>query len=146
MAYCREPRLFSQFLPRRKSLLSVRAGTKSPATISQDCLLGVGVQARKRINEHLFRAFLYTVCATSKTEHEPQGGDQSLKRHCGQGNRPMSFRGVKRRGNPLNRNKNRFKIATTALALAPTTAQRICTIISSTDKNSRHSFAKLSAW
>ena len=43
VAYCREPRLFSQSLPRRKSLLSVRAGTKSPATISQDCLLGVGV-------------------------------------------------------------------------------------------------------
>ena len=63
-------------------------------------------------NGHSFRAFLYTVCATSKTEHEPQGGDQSLKRHCGQGNRPMSFRGVKRRGNPLNRNKNRLTIAT----------------------------------
>ena len=68
MAYCREPRLFSQFLPRRKSLLSVRAGIKTPATISQDCLLGVGVQARKRINEHLFRAFLYTECAYSGCE------------------------------------------------------------------------------
>ena len=30
---------------------------------------------RKRINEHSFRAFLYTECATSKTEHEPQGGE-----------------------------------------------------------------------
>ena len=51
VAHCRKPRLFSQSLPRRKSLLSVRAGTKSPATISQDCLLGVGVlctQAGKR--------------------------------------------------------------------------------------------------
>ena len=35
------------------------------------------MQARKRINEHLFRAFLYTVCATSKTEHEPQGGEKA---------------------------------------------------------------------
>ena len=26
-------------------------------------------------NGHSFRAFLYTVCATSKTEHEPQGGE-----------------------------------------------------------------------
>ena len=36
----------------------------------------------------------------------------------------MSFRGAKRRGNPINRNKNRLTIATTALALAPTTAQK----------------------
>ncbi len=39
-----------------------------------------------------------------------------LKRHCGQGNRPMSFRGVKRRGNPLNRNKNRLTIATNRIS------------------------------
>ena len=58
----------------------------------------------------------------------------------------ISFREVKRRGNPLNRNKNRLTIATTALALAPTTAQRICAISSSKDKNSCHSCAKLSAW
>ena len=32
--------MFSQSLPRRKSLLSVRARTKTPATVSQDCLLG----------------------------------------------------------------------------------------------------------
>ena len=31
--------------------------------------------ARKWINEYLFEAFLYTQCATSKTEHEPQGGE-----------------------------------------------------------------------
>ena len=24
-----------------------------------------------------FEAYLYTVCATSKTEHEPQGGEQA---------------------------------------------------------------------
>ena len=32
--------MFSQSLPRRKSLLSVRARTKTHATVSQDCLLG----------------------------------------------------------------------------------------------------------
>ena len=97
-------------------------------------------------NENLCGAYLYTGYAYSKTESESQGDDRSLERHCGQGNRPMSFRGVKRRGNPLNRNKNRLTIATTALALAPTTAQRICAISSSKDKNSCHSCAKLSAW
>ena len=47
---------------------------------------------------------------------EPQGDNRSLERHCGQGNRPMSFRGVKRRGNPLNRNKNRLTIATNRIS------------------------------
>ena len=28
-------------------------------------------------NGHQFEAFLYTVCATSKTEHEPQGGEKA---------------------------------------------------------------------
>ena len=28
-----------------------------------------------RINEHLSRTYLYTECAYSKTEHEPQGGE-----------------------------------------------------------------------
>ena len=67
-----------------------------------------------RINERLFRVYLLTECAYS--ECEPQGDDQSLERHCGQGNRPMSFRGVKRRGNPLNRNKNRLTIATNRIS------------------------------
>ena len=31
--------------------------------------------ARKRINENLFKAFLYTVCAYSKCE--PQGGEKA---------------------------------------------------------------------
>ncbi len=35
---------------------------------------------RKWINENLFGAFLYTVWATSKTEHEPQGGEKSERR------------------------------------------------------------------
>ena len=98
-----------------------------------------------KTNFHLFKGHLYTKCAYSKTELESQGDNRSLERHCGQGNRPMSFRGVKRRGNPLNRNKNRLTIAAN-LALTPTTAQRICAISSSKDKNSCHSCAKLSAW
>ena len=62
----------------------------------------------------LFRVYLLTECAYS--ECEPQGDDRSLERHCGQGNRPMSFRGVKRRGNPINRNKNRLTIATNRIS------------------------------
>ena len=127
-------------------------GQKLPPQFRQIiCLVKVGRDTRTRcitVAEDfcLFEAYLYTQCAYSKTELESQGDDRSLEHHCGQGNRPMSFRGVKRRGNPLNRNKNRLTIATTALALAPTTAQRICAISSSKDKNSCHSCAKLSAW
>ena len=61
-----------------------------------------------KTNENLFNGHLYTEYAYSKTELESQGDDRSLERHCGQGNRPMSFREVKRRGNPLNRNKKPF--------------------------------------
>ena len=35
-------------------------------------------------NEHLFEDYLYTECATSKTEREP-----SLKLRCGNVNRPV---------------------------------------------------------
>ena len=46
-----------------------------------------------------------------------------LKQHCGGNNRPLvSFRGVKRRGNPLNRNENRFgrlSFAAFVLAISP---------------------------
>ena len=69
-----------------------------------------------KTNFHLFKGHLYTKCAYSKTELESQGDNRSLERHCGQGNRPMSFRGVKRRGNPLNRNKNRLTIATNRIS------------------------------
>ena len=31
-------------------------------------------------NAHSFKAFLLTVCAYSKTEHEPQGGEKSERR------------------------------------------------------------------
>ena len=79
------------------------------------------VPIRRRIsppktNENLFNGHLYTEYAYSKTELESQGDDRSLERHCGQGNRPMSFREVKRRGNPLNRNKNRLTIATNRIS------------------------------
>ena len=152
LACCREPNLIFAFLPRREFALSVQTRAKIPPQFRQIiCLVKVGRDTRTRyitVAEDfcLFEAFLYTECAYSKTELESQGDDRSLERHCGQGNRPMSFREVKRRGNPLNRNKNRLTIATTALALAPTTAQRICAISSSKDKNSCHSCATLSAW
>ena len=58
----------------------------------------------------------------------------------------MSFRGVKRRGNPLNRNATQWRLPLTALVLAITTAQKIFAISSSRDKNSCHNFARLSAW
>ena len=58
----------------------------------------------------------------------------------------MSFRGVKRRGNPLNRNATQWRLPLTALVLAITTAQKIFAISSSRDKNSCRSFARLSAW
>ena len=31
-------------------------------------------------NGYIFEAFFYTECATSKTEHEPQGGEKSERR------------------------------------------------------------------
>ena len=40
----------------------------------------------------------------------------------------MSFRGVKRRGNPLNRNATQWRLPLTALVLAITTAQKIVAI------------------
>ena len=69
-----------------------------------------------KTNFNLFKGHLYTKCAYSKTELESQGDNRSLERHCGQGNRPMSSRGVKRRGNPINRNKNRLTIATNRIS------------------------------
>ena len=58
----------------------------------------------------------------------------------------MSFRGVKRRGNPLNRNATQWRLPLTALVLTISTAQKIFAISSSRDKNSCHNFARLSAW
>ena len=52
-----------------------------------------------------------------------------LKWRCGQWQPPqMSFRGVKRRGNPLNRNATQWRLPLTALVLAITTAQKIFAI------------------
>ncbi|MBP3492966.1 MAG: hypothetical protein J6K47_06930 [Clostridia bacterium] len=50
---------------------------KTPASISQDCLLGGCAFGASGETKHSFRAFLCTVCATSKTEHEPQGGEKA---------------------------------------------------------------------
>ena len=58
----------------------------------------------------------------------------------------MSFRGVKRRGNPLNRNATQWRLPSTALVLTISTAQKIFAISSIMDKNSCHSSARLSAW
>ena len=49
------------------------------------CLVKVGRDTRTRCitvaeDYSLFEAFLYTVCACSKTEHEPQGGEKSERR------------------------------------------------------------------
>ena len=58
----------------------------------------------------------------------------------------MSFRGAKRRGNPLNRNATQWRLPLTALVLAITTAQKIFAISSSRGKDSCHNSARLSAW
>ena len=50
---------------------------RSSAKLSACCF---ACFARKRINEHSFRAFLYTVFAHSKTELESQGDDRSERR------------------------------------------------------------------
>ena len=36
-------------------------------------------------NGYSFRAYLLTECATSKTEHEPQGGEKANAEHCSNG-------------------------------------------------------------
>ena len=36
--------------------------------------------AERTFNGHLFKAYLLTVCAYSKTKHEPQGGEKSERR------------------------------------------------------------------
>ena len=86
-AHCREPRLFSQSLPRRKSLLSVLSRDKNSchsfARLSAWCL--VCFAHKRRI----------------QTAHRSWQPPTTL-----------SFRGAKRRGNPLNRNENTVAVAT----------------------------------
>ena len=53
-------------------LFGVRLTARFPRSL---CSLGMTWVGHPHPNEHLFMAFLYTVCATSKTEHEPQGGE-----------------------------------------------------------------------
>ncbi len=62
-------------------------------------------------NGHSFRAFLYTECATSKTEHEPQGDDRSLSRQSS----CVIPRSEATWESP-NRNKNRLTIATNRIS------------------------------
>ena len=45
-------------------------------------------------NAHSFKAFLLTVYAYSKTEHEPQGGEPLLKRRCGESNKQSLLLGA----------------------------------------------------
>ena len=83
--------------------------------------------AERTFNEHLFKAYFLTVCAYSQTEHEPQGGEPLLKRRCGESNKQSL-------------------LLDTALVLAITNrAENLC-YQNKTDKNSRRSFARLSAW
>ena len=101
--------------------------------------------AERTSTVHLFEAYSYTESALSKTELESQGGDQLLKRRCGDDNRPsMSFRA--KRGNPINRNAPFWRLSSTALVLAITNRAENLAISSSKDKNSNPISAKLSAW
>ena len=53
-------------------LFGVRLTARFPRSLRS---LGMTRVGHPHPNEHLFVACLYTVCATSKTEHEPQGGE-----------------------------------------------------------------------
>ncbi len=53
-------------------LFRVRLTARFPRS---PCSLGMTRVGHPHPNENLFRAFLYTEYATSKTEHEPQGGE-----------------------------------------------------------------------
>ena len=66
--------------------------TKPPAAVSQDCLLGVGV-LRTHFSYH--RRGSGIAQTAPRLWQPPQ----------------MSFRGAKRRGNPLNRNSNTVAVA-----------------------------------
>ena len=58
-------------------MLSVQTRIKIQATVSPNYLLGEAHFVRKRLNKNLFKAHLLTVCAYSKTEREPQGGEEA---------------------------------------------------------------------
>ena len=111
---------------------------RNRTAVSQDCLLGEVRLWRKRINENLFRAFLYTECAYSGCEPQRRReiGAPSIAQTALRLWQPpqMSFRGVKRRGNPLNRNATQWRLPLTALVLTISTAQKIFAISSSRGK------------
>ena len=50
--------------------------------------------AERTFNGHLFKAYLLTVCAYSKTKHEPQGGEPLLKLRGGSVNRPVVIQSI----------------------------------------------------
>ena len=87
-------------------------------------------------NEHLFEDYLYTECATSKTEREPL-----LKLRCGNVNRPVVIQ-----SEAWESHKLLGRLSKTALVLAITNrAENLCYQFRH-EYNSSHSFAKLSAW
>ena len=55
-------------------LFGVRLTARFPRSLRS---LGMTLVGHPHPNEHSFMAFLYMVCATSKTEHEPQGGEEA---------------------------------------------------------------------
>ena len=70
-----------------------------------------------------------------------------LKRRLGYGNRPrMSFRGAKRRGNPLNRNENTVAVATDLACFR--NHYRATTLHSQNEmnKNSNRNSVRVLAW
>ena len=75
--YCLAPHLFSQSLTAQALFALKIRGVKTQTAIPRECLLGEAHCVRKRLNGHLFEAYLLTVCAYSQTEHEPQGGEKA---------------------------------------------------------------------
>ena len=80
-----------QFSNRAENLCSQNKTDKTQTAIPCECLLGelrlsagfprslrslgMTMVGHPHPNGYIFEAFLYTQCATSKTEHEPQGGE-----------------------------------------------------------------------
>ena len=108
LACCRKPNLFFALLTAQRIFAIKTRRTKTPATISQDYLLGGCAFGASGI------LFIAEATATRKSCVLPRAKlvfcfanrAPLLKRHYGEINRIMTFREVKRRGNPLNRNKN----------------------------------------
>ena len=109
VAYCREPRLFSQSLTAQKIFAISSSRDKNSchnfARLSAWCWRA-STQADKR-------TLIQSVLIHGMCNLKDGTRAALLKCRLGYGNRPrMSFRGAKRRGNPLNRNENTVAIAT----------------------------------